>query len=180
MDNTNYLGIVNQTYLAFAYISITNISSKKSLEFQIGPNTWKLFQQYLCHIKIGQIRVFSRTKNPNPAKNGWKLSGAKKPDHEAGRVLCLLPADQKPIYDEGGCFYIAELEKLVSTEVWSFLVPNNHESWVNSFAWHSFAAIFFQLHPNALRMPHMCSMPNPLDRNMLCQVNPWPIEKSSV
>ena len=173
-----------------AYISITNISSNNSLELQIGPNTWKLFQQYFCHIKIGQLRVFSRIKNPNPVKNGWKLSWAKKPDHEAGRVLCLLPTDQKPIYDEGGCFYIAELEKLV----WSFLVPNNHESWVDSFAWylfckiifhiydslHNFAAIFFQLHPNALGMPHMCWMPNPLDRNMLCQVNPWLIEKSSV
>ena len=48
-------------------------------------------------------------------KNGWKPGWAKKPDYEADGVLRLLPTDYNPIYDESGRFYIAELEKFVSS-----------------------------------------------------------------
>ena len=83
----------------------------------MGPQTWKLGQQYLCNLNIWKIwsNLWNK-KGPEPIqKNGWKSGWAEKPDYEADGVLRLLPTDYNPIYDESGRFYIAELEQFVSS-----------------------------------------------------------------
>ena len=124
-------------------------------------------------------------------------------------MRCLLQINQDPIFDEGGCFYIAELENcnmkladktfepikktsplklgnyvgsflstlkflarwpfgliVISDAVNSAHFPYNR----NTPDLHFFVPQFFQLCSHAPRVPHMFSVPNPLDRHMLCQV----------
>ena len=91
---------------------------------------------YLCLCR--QIRVISN--------NGWKPGWAEKPDYEADRVFRLLPANNNPIYDESGCFHIAELEKFVASEalkpVLFLLVPDNHQYWVDFFYMKPICTVF--------------------------------------